>query len=233
MKTLIKYLPLIYILFILHSCKEKPINDIKKKNIALIDSNTINHKTDNIKQLLDYDSTQWHEINYSDILLDLRYATTNNFVKKQMYECPRCFLRPQVAKELLNISKSLQKKGLRLKLFDCYRPKPIQQKLWNIKPDARYVTPPKKGSMHNRGLAIDLTIVDSRGKELNMGTEFDYFGVKAYHTTTNLPKYVLENRKLLKDIMERHGFRSIRTEWWHYSYTKSTYPLSDWVWSCN
>jgi len=65
-----------------------------------------------------------------------------------------------------------------------------------------------------------------------MGTEFDYFGVKAYQTTKNLPKKVLQNRELLKSIMEKHGFRAIRTEWWHYSYAKIHYPLSDWLWKC-
>ena len=86
--------------------------------------------------------------------------------------------------------------------------------------------------MHNRGLAVDLTIIDSLGHELDMGTEFDYFGFKAYHSNQTLPKPILYNRLLLKTIMENHGFKSIRTEWWHYSYLNKSYPLSDWKWEC-
>lgn len=184
---------------------------------------------------IDYNVVQWTDIQVLDptIAIDLRYATTNNFVKAKMYDCARCFLRPDVAKAIDDIQKELQKKGLGLKMFDCYRPRPVQQKLWDKVPDARYVTPPWKGSMHNRGMAVDLTIVDAAGKELDMGTTYDFFGEEAYHTYTNLPKKVLDNRTLLKEIMEKHGFQHIRTEWWHYSYKNSSHELSDWLWKCH
>ncbi len=225
MNTLGRYFTMISLIFFINACNE---------NNKTIGNNKL--KTDSVvhlkKIIADYDTSLWTEIEDSIIELDIRYATKDNFVKKQLYDCPRCFLRPEAAQEILIINEELKVKGLKLKLFDCYRPKPIQQKLWNIKPDARYVTPPSKGSMHNRGLAVDLTIIDEKGNQLDMGTSYDYFGVKAYHTTTNLPKKVLNNRKLLKSMLESHGFRSIRTEWWHYSYTKQTYPLSDWVWDC-
>ncbi len=225
MNTLGRCFTMISLIFFINACNE---------NNKTIGNNKL--KTDSVvhlkKIIADYDTSLWTEIEDSIIELDIRYATKDNFVKKQLYDCPRCFLRPEAAQEILIINEELKVKGLKLKLFDCYRPKPIQQKLWNIKPDARYVTPPSKGSMHNRGLAVDLTIIDEKGNQLDMGTSYDYFGVKAYHTTTNLPKKVLNNRKLLKSMLESHGFRSIRTEWWHYSYTKQTYPLSDWVWDC-
>jgi D-alanyl-D-alanine dipeptidase len=123
---------------------------------------------------LDYDTAAWTEITRLDpsILLDLRYATANNFVKEKMYECPRCFLRPDVARAIAKAHKALQKKGYGLKMYDCYRPRPIQWKLWNKVPDTRYVADPRKGSMHNRGMAVDLTIVDKNGQELDMGTDF-------------------------------------------------------------
>lgn len=176
----------------------------------------------------------WTEINKLDstILLDLRYATKDNFVKEKMYDCPRCFFRTAVAEALVKAHKSLKKKGLGLKMYDCYRPRPIQWKLWNKVPDPRYVADPRKGSMHNRGMAADLTIVDSKGKELDMGTDFDYFGEKAYHAYTKLPKEVLDNRKLLKGTMDAVGMKFTTTEWWHYSFSAKTFPVADWVWEC-
>lgn len=176
----------------------------------------------------------WTEIKELDptILLDLRYATDNNFVKEKMYDCGRCFFRTAVAEALVKAHKLLKKKGLGLKMYDCYRPRPIQWKLWNKVPDPRYVADPRKGSMHNRGMAADLTIVDKDGKELDMGTDFDYFGEKAYHAYTKLPKEVLENRQLLKKTMADVGMKFTTTEWWHYSYRAKTFPIADWVWEC-
>lgn len=170
----------------------------------------------------------------SSVLTDMRYATVNNFLEEKIYECGRCFLRKAVAEAVLAVHDDLRQKGMGLKFFDCYRPRPFQQKLWDKNPDPRYVTNPAKGSMHNRGAAVDLTIVDSEGKELDMGTGFDYFGPKAYHTTTDLPEEVLINRSLLKTSMEAAGFKSIRTEWWHYSYIKMKgFELSDYLWDCD
>ncbi len=183
---------------------------------------------------IDYDTTQWTEITRLDptILLDFRYATSNNFVKEKMYDCGRCFYRPAVAKALVKAHKTLQKKGYGLKMYDCYRPRPIQWKLWNKVPDPRYVADPRKGSMHNRGMAADLTIVDKNGKELDMGTDFDFFGEEAYHAYTELPKQVLDNRKLLLNTMAAVGMKHTTTEWWHYSYRQKTFPIDDWVWKC-
>jgi D-alanyl-D-alanine dipeptidase len=166
------------------------------------------------------------------ILLDIRYATANNFTKAKIYDCPACLLRPEVAKALVKANKSLKKSGLRLKMFDCYRPKPYQQRLWDKVPDPNYVTPPAKGSMHSRGAAVDLTIVDARGKELDMGTPYDFFGPEAHTDYTKLSKKVLDNRRLLRQTMEAAGFKGIRTEWWHFSWQQKKYALSDYVWPC-
>ena len=150
--------------------------------------------------VFDYDTLQWTDIHLVDesILIDMRYATTNNFVKEQLYNCGRCFLRPEAARALLKVQKVFAKQNLRLKMLDCFRPRPVQQKLWDKFQDPSYVTPPSKGSMHNRGLAVDLTLVDENGKELDMGTAFDFFGEEAHHTYTKLPEEVLQNRQLLK-----------------------------------
>jgi D-alanyl-D-alanine dipeptidase len=86
--------------------------------------------------------------------------------------------------------------------------------------------------MHNRGAAIDLTLADPDGKEIDMGTPYDFFGPEAHHDYTKLPSEILGHRQKLKTVMEKHGFQSIRTEWWHYSYTRASYPLDQWQWNC-
>lgn len=166
------------------------------------------------------------------IVFDIRYATKNNFTKSKIYDCPACLLRPEVAEALVKVQKKLQAKGLGLIMYDCYRPKPYQQRLWDKKPDPNYVTPPSKGSMHSRGAAVDLSIVDKNGKLLDMGTEYDYFGPEAHYDYTKLPEQVLKNRKLLRETMVAAGFQGIRTEWWHFSYKGRSYALSDYVWKC-
>lgn len=174
----------------------------------------------------------WIEIqDQKGIINDIRYATTNNFVGEQMYECGKCFLTKNAYTQLMKVHKELQLKGLGIKLYDCYRPKPVQQKLWDKTPNASYVTPPWKGSMHNRGLAIDLTIIDSRGKELAMGTEYDYFGKEAHYDHMDHPKEVLDNRKMMRTIMEHYGFAGIRTEWWHFSLPEER-DVAEWEWEC-
>jgi D-alanyl-D-alanine dipeptidase len=166
------------------------------------------------------------------IRLDIRYATDNNFTKARIYDCPQCLLRPEAAEALVKAQKTLQKKGLGLKMFDCYRPRPYQQRLWDKVPNPDYVTPPDKGSMHSRGAAVDLTIIDAKGKELDMGTPYDFFGEKAHTDCLDLPAVVLENRRLLRETLEAVGFKGIRTEWWHFSYQAKQYPLADYLWPC-
>ncbi len=181
------------------------------------------------------DTTQkWIELKSIDssFMYDIRYATKNNFVHKKMYPCPKCFVRVEVAKALLKIQDELKSKGWKIKLFDCYRPGKVQQELWDMMPNPSYVANPKTGSMHNRGVAVDLTLVDRQGKELNMGTPYDYFGKKAYHAYAKLPDTVLKNRRFLKNIMSKYGLEPIKSEWWHYSYRAKEYPVEQWVWSC-
>lgn len=166
------------------------------------------------------------------IRLDIRYATADNFTAAKIYDCARCLLRPEAAQALLKAHRALQRQGLGLKMFDCYRPRPYQQRLWDKVPNPDYVTPPEKGSMHSRGAAVDLTIVDAQGNELDMGTPYDYFGREAHYDYTRLPGKVLANRRLLRRTMEAAGFQGIRTEWWHFSFRGKNYPLSDYVWPC-
>ncbi len=187
------------------------------------------------------DPLQWRELPLDRhstkspraIDLDFTYATTNNFVKIKLYPCPRCFLRPEVAAAVQQAHQQLQQQGYGgLRLFDCYRPQPIQQKMWQIKPDERYVANPATGSAHNRGTAVDLTIVDIEGKPLDMGTPFDEFSPKAHHTYQALSPKILLHRSLLKKTMASVGFRHLDTEWWHYAWKGQKPPVGKWVWDC-
>jgi D-alanyl-D-alanine dipeptidase len=155
-----------------------------------------------------------------NIVYDLRYATENNFTHQKLYESEkRTFLRLPVASALLEVQDDLAKRNYGLKLFDAYRPYRVTQKMWDLIHDEKYVANPSKGSGHNRGLAVDLTIINLKdGSELNMGTGFDNFTDTAHHTFKNLSPDILQNRTLLKEIMEKHGFKALETEWWHYSW---------------
>ncbi|HPZ10338.1 MAG TPA: D-alanyl-D-alanine dipeptidase, partial [Candidatus Eremiobacteraeota bacterium] len=162
------------------------------------------------------------------IIIDLRYATEDNFTGKKVYSVNIAYLRPEVAKKLLKVQKKLKKIGLGLKIWDAYRPLSVQYKFWELVPDLRYVADPKVGSNHNRGAAVDVTLVDSKGKELPMPTEFDDFTEKAGRNYNKLPKEVIKNRKLLEDYMVSEGFLPLPTEWWHFDYKNiKDYPVLD------
>src|SRR5258705_7952788 len=150
---------------------------------------------------------------------DLRYATTNNFMHRLMYpqKTNVTFLRLPAAISLQKVQQELNEKGLGLKIFDAYRPYSVTVKFWELIKDERYVANPAKGSGHNRGIAVDLTIFNLKtGEELNMGTGFDNFTNTAHQTFTDLPEEVLQNRGLLRTTMEKYGFKAFDTEWWHY-----------------
>ena len=150
------------------------------------------------------------------IVVDLKYATEDNFTKRKLYDSNTCFLRKSVAVKLGAVQKELEGMGLGLKVWDCYRPLSVQRIFWAILPDERYVADPEKGSRHNRASAVDLTLVDSQGKELQMPTGFDDFSPRAHHQYQDLPAQAIKNRELLKGLMEKAGFIPLPEEWWHY-----------------
>ena len=147
--------------------------------------------------------------------VDLRYATVDNFLKQRLYTVSRCFLRPPVARRLARVQAALRRRKLGLKLWDCYRPLSIQQKLWAAAPRPGYVGDPKVGSHHNRGAAVDVTLVDAAGNELAMPTDFDEFSPRAHHDA-EVPKAAARGRGILKRAMVKEGFVPLATEWWHY-----------------
>ena len=181
------------------------------------------------------DTTFVNLIDYNkDFILDMKYATTDNFLKSKVYDCPVCFLRLKTVKKLIEANKEFNNKGLKIKIFDCYRPLDVQKKMWAIVSDPNYVANPAKGSIHNRGGAVDISLVDKNGIELDMGTKFDFFGSESSHLFKKLPLKVIKNRKLLKKVMLKHHFESFDSEWWHYNLEGSKKDkLSNFNWNCN
>ncbi len=180
------------------------------KNISAYKSSAKNNPA---KQMVDIKNS------IPNILLDLRYTTGNNFMHQKLYSLTATtFLRSAAANALSQIQKKLNEQGLGLKIFDAYRPYSVTKKMWELIKDDRYVADPKKGSGHNRGIAVDVTIINLKTNvELRMGTGFDSFSDTAHQTFTALPEEVLQNRNLLKKLMEEFGFKPLETEWWHYS----------------
>ena len=134
----------------------------------------------------------------------------------------------EAAESLREVDLELRRMGLALKIFDGYRPLSVQKAMWAIFPNADYVANPAKGSRHNRGAAVDLTIIKTDGTELPMGTAFDDFTEKAHRDYTNLPPEILQNRALLQRVMEEHNFHGLRTEWWHFDFKDWTkYQILD------
>lgn len=163
------------------------------------------------------------------ILVDVRYATTDNFTGKILYPTAKVYVRAIVAHHLAQVQHTLAQHGYALKVFDGYRPLSVQKTMWALVPDERYVANPAKGSRHNRGAAVDVTIVRlSDGTELDMGTPYDSFTERAHADYQHLPQRVLDNRKLLADTMKQHGFLPFATEWWHFDfYGWEHFPILD------
>jgi zinc D-Ala-D-Ala dipeptidase len=195
-----------------------------------------NNASSNYKKSIDYtDSTFVNLKDFSaDFIYDMKYATTDNFLKSNVYDCAECFLRFKTVKALLKANNKFLKKGYRIKLYDCYRPLDVQKKMWTIVSDPKYVANPAKGSIHNRGGAVDITLVTIDGKEVDMGTPFDFFGKEASHDYPFSNKEIMDNRNLLRKIMLKNGFTAIDSEWWHYNLVAATGDkVANVKWKCN
>ncbi|MFT6747352.1 MAG: D-alanyl-D-alanine dipeptidase [Glaciecola sp.] len=186
--------------------------------------------------ILDYNDSLWSEIKFQEegVFENMAYADTVNFMGRKIYPCARCFLRPEAATALKLANEIAHEKGLRLTLFDCYRPTKYQQIMFDLIKDSRYVAEPKNGgSMHNKGLAVDIALADTSGNLLDFGGEFDEFSERSHLMYKKLDSIPASNRVLLKDIMTQVGFTPYAYEWWHYSYKQVDYQLDDYVWGCN
>lgn len=165
----------------------------------------------------------------SDIVIDLRYATENNFTGIKLYSSSICCLQEDTAWKLAAANREVMKSGFRIKVWDAYRPLSVQKKMWSIMPDPGFLANPyKNGSKHNRGAAVDVTLVDKDGKEAEMPSGFDEFTYRAARNNTRMSAAAAKNLKILTDAMVKSGFKSISTEWWHFDDTAAAnYPLLD------
>jgi len=153
------------------------------------------------------------------IPLDIRYATANNFMKKPLYPVAKAYLRAPVARALAEVHRELATRGLGIKVYDAYRPYRVTEAMWEPIKNPDFVADPAKGSRHNRGAAVDLTLIDLKtGAELPMPTGYDDFTERAAHAFTDLPAEPRANRAILRDIMVKHGFEPLPSEWWHYDF---------------
>ena len=163
-----------------------------------------------------------------NIQVDLKYATEDNFTGQIVYSFHRCFLVKEATFRLRDVQNELESIGLGLKIWDGFRPVAAQWKFWELVPDERYVSDPRKGGRHTRGTAVDLTLITLDGQELPMPSAFDDFSEKAHRTYTDCSEEQIRNRELLQGTMERHGFMGLPTEWWHFDLLGwETYPSID------
>jgi zinc D-Ala-D-Ala dipeptidase len=188
---------------------------LNKYGLWVIHSKTVLQKTignNVLKKMIDLQKA------IPGITLDLRYASANNFMQEKLYPpLTTTYLRKSAILALQKVQAELKIKNLGLKIWDAYRPYSVTEKMWEPVKDDRYAADPKFGSGHNRGIAVDVTIIDfTDNKELDMGTGFDNFSDTAHHGFKFLPEKILQNRILLKSTMEKYGFKALDTEWWHY-----------------
>ena len=153
------------------------------------------------------------------LVLDIRYATTSNFTGERIYELPRAYARRPVATALRKVQDELKKNGLGIKIFDAYRPYRATVKFYEVYRDTTYVASPYRGSRHNRGCAVDLTLIKlENGAELRMPTGYDAFTRQAWPSTPVHDPEVRNNRRRLIEVMEKNGFRVNSSEWWHFDF---------------
>lgn len=170
-------------------------------------------KADPRKELLDLEKF------IPGIVLDIRYATSNNFTGEKIYEQAKAYARRPVAEALRKIQRDLKADGLGIKIFDAYRPYKATVKFYEVYGDTTYVASPYRGSRHNRGCALDLTLIElHNAKELKMPTGYDSFTKQAWPSTPVADPEARKNRQILIDVMEKYGFKVNSSEWWHFDF---------------
>lgn len=153
------------------------------------------------------------------IVLDIRYATINNFTKEKIYNLAKAYSRRSVAEALQRAQTDFNAQGIGIKIYDAYRPYSATVKFYEVYHDTTYVASPYRGSRHNRGCALDMTIVDLKtGVELKMPTEFDSFKKEAWPSSEVKDPEIKRNRDLIIRVMERNGFKVNSSEWWHFDF---------------
>jgi len=160
--------------------------------------------------------------NVPGVMLDLRYATTNNITGKVLYPEAKAYLRQETIRKLRRVARDLEEEGYRLVIWDAWRPASAQRALWKAKPDGKFLTPPSKISRHRRGTSVDVSLADKEGKILQMPSDFDEFNAKADEDFSDVPKEAAKRARILRNIMFNAGFSGVPDEWWHFD-------LRDWA----
>lgn len=181
--------------------------------VTNLEAYKVSVKSDPKKELIDL------EKHVPGLAMDIRYATENNFVGEPVYNMAKAYARKPVADALKKIQEELKPQGLGIKMFDAYRPYKATVKFYEVYKDTTYVASPYRGSRHNRGCALDLTLINLKtGEELEMPTEYDSFKKAAWPSTPVADPEIRKNRTMLINVMEKHGFRVNSSEWWHYDF---------------
>jgi D-alanyl-D-alanine dipeptidase len=164
-----------------------------------------------------------------DVELSIAYATSGNFTGRPIYARAASYLHPDAADALAKAIVLAHALGLRMRIFDAFRPSEAQWALWNVRPDPEFLADPRRGSPHSRGVAVDLTLIGADGRDLDMGTGFDAFTPLSHHGALAVSPEAQRNRLLLLGLMTSAGFDFYRNEWWHYQlFDSRRYPvLSD------
>lgn len=161
------------------------------------------------------------ELKIPSALLDIRYASTNNFTGQQLYQLPKAWLRHEPLNKLAETNKNIEEAGLRLVIFDAFRPVGVQRKLRSFESNNNYVA---EVSNHCRGITIDVTLANTNGQYLDMGTDYDDFTPKSHSASSLITQNQKSNRQLLKDFLSAVGFAQHTYEWWHFDYS----PNQEW-----
>ena len=160
------------------------------------------------------------------VLISIAYATSNNFTGKPIYRRAGCYLHADAAERLKDAVEQAAVQGFRILIFDAFRPAEAQWKMWDHTPDPEFLADPRRGSPHSRGVAVDLTLIDSAGRALEMGTRFDAFTPRSHHANRDVSAEAQRNRLLLLGLMTSAGWDFYRNEWWHYQlFNSRSYPL--------
>lgn len=160
------------------------------------------------------------------VVLDLAYARADNFTGRPVYARAVCYLHADAEKRLRRAVELAAAQGLTIKVFDGFRPSEAQWVLWNHTPDPDFLADPRRGSPHSRGVAVDLTLVDGAGRDLDMGTLFDTFSPLSHHGNIEVSVAAQRNRSLLLGLMTAAGWDFYSKEWWHYQlFDSRTYPV--------
>lgn len=150
------------------------------------------------------------------VLVDIRYATADNFTQKPVYAHGHCYLHAEAEVLLRRAVDLARRQGYQIRVFDAFRPSEAQWVLWNHTPDPDFLADPRRGSPHSRGAAIDLTLVGPDGIDLDMGTAFDAFTPASHHGSPDISVQAERNRLILMGLMTTAGWDFYRNEWWHY-----------------